>query len=99
MIPPFEYYSPALCSMPSVSVLLGTATLALAAPGKTAVVSNSLQLPNYHHTDESLFYQPVAGASPEEVLRAFANRLLRDSVDLPPAVVEMIDEHFWELLL
>ena len=99
MIPRFEHYTSATLTVPTFSALLGTTVFALAVPIQDAVLTPSLQLPDQRRSSESLFYLPADYRPPQEVLQSFADRMHRDSIELSPAAAEIIDEHFWELLL
>ncbi len=55
-----------------------------------------------HGMGNAVFYRPASidvRSMPGDVLQTFAVQMLQESVDLPAAAAEVINEHFWDLLL
>lgn len=96
-----DFYGPAARFLPSGSWLL----LGITAAGMHAPRTPEAESPCYRHpfkVVENVFYHEApfrADQGRADLLQSFADRMLRESVDLPPSAAELIDEHFWELLL
>ena len=87
--------------VPSGSVVLMTSLVGLAANGQSEEKDLCYGL-HPHGMGNAVFYHPASIDSrnePGDVLKTIAVQMLRDSVDLPPAATEVINEHFWDLLL
>lgn len=87
--------------VPSVSVVLMTSLAGLAANGQAEEKDLYYGL-HPHGMGNAVFYHPASidvRSEPGDVLQKFAVQMLQESVDLPAAATEAINEHFWDLLL
>jgi hypothetical protein len=87
--------------VPSVSVVLMASLAGLAANEQVEEKDLCYGL-HAHGMGNAVFYHPASIENrnePGDVLQTFAVQMLQDSVDLPAAATEVINEHFWDLLL
>ena len=87
--------------VPSVSVVLMASLAGLAASDQSEEKDLCYGM-HTHGMGNSVFYHPASVEvrnEPGNVLQTFAVQMLQDSVDLPAAATEVINEHFWDLLL
>lgn len=87
--------------VPSVSVVLMASLAGLAANEQVEEKDLRWGL-HAHGMGNAVFYHPAsmeARNEPGDVLQTFAVQMLQDSVDLPAVAIEVINEHFWDLLL
>lgn len=87
--------------VPSVSVVLMASIAGMAANGQPEEKDLCYGL-HSHGMGNAVFYHPAsieARNEPGDVLQTIAVQMLQESVDLPAAATEVINEHFWDLLL
>ncbi len=98
-----EFYRPHTELLPTFSLVLavslaGLNTAAQNRAASSSTVADGASLPaktSYMHAYYGPAQQAVEQGEQIEVLRRFADSLLGETQDTPPAVLEVLNRHFW----
>ena len=104
-----EFYQSKINPLPTVSLVLAVsligASTAVAAKSHSIIDSSSGDNPALREGIERCahsYYSEATDAGDQitrvEVLRCFAENLLRETKDSPQGLIDILNRHFWELL-